>query len=70
VVAGKEKEVRQVEAGELAYSPQMSAICMFSESLTPYSPVNRIGVITEGLELFEKLRTGISLVIQLHKTDD
>ena len=65
VAAGKEKSVHQVEPGDLAYTPQTSSICIFVEPCKPYSPVNKIGLLTEGLELFEKLRTGISLSIQL-----
>ncbi len=65
VVAGQEKAVRQVEPGDLGYVPQTSTICIFTEKMKPYSPVNKIGQITEGLELFKTLRTGMMLSIAL-----
>lgn len=67
VVAGKEKAVQQVEAGELAYTPQTAAICIFTETMKPYTPVNKIGLIIEGLELLGQLRTGSALSIKLEK---
>ncbi len=65
VIAGKEKAVDNVEPGEIVYTPQTSTICIILKQTKPYSPVNKIGLITEGLEFFEKLRTGNSLTIQL-----
>ncbi|MFQ5820178.1 MAG: cyclophilin-like family protein [Candidatus Heimdallarchaeota archaeon] len=65
VVAGQEKAVRLVEPGDLGYVPQTSAICIFTEKGEPYSPVNKVGQITEGLELFKTLRTGMMLSIAL-----
>ena len=65
VVAGQEKAVRRVEPGELGYVPQTSAICIFIEKGKPYSPVNKVGLITEGLDLFKTLRTGMMLSIAL-----
>ena len=65
VAAGQEKAVREVDSGDLVYTPQTSSFCIFYEKNNPYSPVNKIGIITDGLELFEKLRTGVSITISL-----
>ncbi len=65
VIAGKEKAVDNVEPGVIVYTPQTSTICIILEQIKPYSPVNKIGHITEGLVFFEKLQTGNSLSIQL-----
>ncbi|MFQ6124071.1 MAG: cyclophilin-like fold protein [Candidatus Heimdallarchaeota archaeon] len=67
VVAGQEKAVRRVAPGELGYVPQTSTICIFTEKGEPYSPVNKIGEITEGLELFKQLRTGVMLSLALRE---
>nr|NIP40766.1 hypothetical protein [Candidatus Aenigmarchaeota archaeon] len=56
-----------VEAGELGYVPQTSALCIFTEKGEPFSPVNKVGEITEGLELFKALRTGVMLSLTLRK---
>jgi hypothetical protein len=67
VIAGKEKAVQQVEAGDMAYMPQTASICIFTETMKPYEPVNKIGLIIEGLEFLEQLRTGNTLSIKLEK---
>lgn len=67
VIAGKEKAVQQVEAGDMAYMPQTAAICIFTERMKPPVPVNKIGLISEGLEFLEQLRTGSTLSIKLEK---
>lgn len=67
VVAGQEKAVHRVEPGELGYVPQTSALCIFTEKGEPFSPVNKVGEITEGLELFKAMRTGVMLSLALHK---
>jgi hypothetical protein len=58
VEAGPEKERTKVESGTIAYWPLGSAICVFFGSSQPYGPVNPVGRITEGLELFRKVRQG------------
>lgn len=55
---GTEKAVTEVETGAIAYWPMGNAICIFYGSSQPTAPVNLIGKITEGLELFRKVELG------------
>jgi hypothetical protein len=62
--AGGEKAVNIVEAGTLAYWPMGNAFCIFYGNTKPYSSVSKIGKITENLELFKKLRSGMKIRIE------
>jgi hypothetical protein len=55
---GTEKAVSSVEAGTIAYWPMGDAVVLYSRNARPYSPVNKVGQILEGLELLEGLRSG------------
>ena len=55
---GEEKSTRGVEAGTIAYWPMEDSLCLYHSSARPYTPVNRVGRITEGLELLRKVRSG------------
>ncbi len=58
---GREKAVRKVEKGTIAYWPAGSAICVFYGSSQPIEPVNPMGRITSGLELFARVRVGAKI---------
>ena len=58
---GREKAVRNVEKGTIAYWPAGSAICIFYGSSQPIEPVNPMGRITSGLELFARVRVGAKI---------
>jgi len=60
---GEEKATRNVEEGVIAYWPMGSALCIFLGKTRPYSPVNRIGKITENLELFKKIKLGTRIKV-------
>lgn len=64
VKVGPEKEKTRVESGTIAYWPLGSAVCIFYGSSQPYGPVNVIGRITEGLDLFRKVRQGSRITLE------
>jgi len=64
VKAGPEKEKTRVESGAIAYWPLGSAVCVFYGSSQPYGPVNVIGRITEGLDLFRKAKQGSRITLE------
>jgi hypothetical protein len=61
---GAEKPVDQVKAGTIGYWPRGDAISIYPRDMRPYGPVNRIGVVEEGLELFKGLRSGSRIIIE------
>jgi hypothetical protein len=65
IKVGSEKPVSEVKKGTIAYWPMGSAVCIFFEDLKPYSPVNVIGRVTEGIELFKLAKSGT--IIRMHK---
>jgi hypothetical protein len=56
-----EKATRKIEKGDIAYWPLGDAVCVFHDSVEPYSDVNVIGRITEGLALFRKVKLGTTV---------
>jgi hypothetical protein len=63
VKAGSEKVKSKVEKGTIAYWPLGSAVCIFYGSSQPYSPVNVVGNITEGLDLFRAAKQGSKVTL-------
>jgi hypothetical protein len=61
---GTEKPVDQVKAGTIGYWPRGDAITIYPKDKRPYGPVNRIGVVEEGLKLFNGLRSGSRIIIE------
>lgn len=61
---GTEKPVDQVKAGTIGYWPRGDAITIYTKDARPYGPVNRIGVVENGLELFKGLRSGSRIIIE------
>lgn len=61
---GTEKPVDQVKAGTIGYWPRGDAVTIYPEDTRPYGPVNRIGVVEDGLELFKGLRSGSRIIIE------
>ncbi|RJS85757.1 hypothetical protein CW702_00725 [Candidatus Bathyarchaeota archaeon] len=64
---GEEKSKRRVDKGTIAYWPMGNALCIFYENMTPYSPVNPIGRITEKLELFKNVKSGTKIKVEILK---
>jgi hypothetical protein len=63
VKAGLEKPKSKLEAGDIAYWPLGSAVCVFYGKSQPYSPVNLIGKVTEGISLFHAVKEGTPIVL-------
>ncbi len=53
-----------VEVGTVGYWPMGDAVCVFFGPTKPYSPVNLLGRITEGLELFRQVKKGTLISIR------
>jgi hypothetical protein len=58
---GTEKAVQSVKAGTIAYWPMQDALVIYHSDSSPYSPVNKVGVITKNLELFKDLKSGTKI---------
>jgi len=63
VKMGSEKEKKEVKKGAVAYWPLSSAVCVFYGDTQPYSPVNVVGSVTAGLELFGRVKPGSRIVL-------
>jgi uncharacterized protein len=61
--ASSESPKSMVEVGSIAYWPMGVAVCVFYGPTKPYSPVNKIGRITEGLDLFRTVKEGTVVTI-------
>jgi hypothetical protein len=61
---GEEKAKRNVQAGSLAYWPMSDSICVFHSDVKVYSPVNVIGRITENVECFKEINSGVKVRIE------
>jgi uncharacterized protein len=55
---------RTVEVGSIGYWPMGDAVCVFFGPTQPYSPVNLLGKITAGLELFRNVKEGTLIEIR------
>ena len=64
VTMGKEKAKPKVDKGQIAFWPMGSALCIFFGESQPYSPVNIVGQITKGLELFEHVKSGTKIKVE------
>ncbi len=64
VKAPSENPRSTVEVGTIGYWPMGNAVCVFYGPTKPYSPVNRLGRITEGLDLFRNVREGTVVTIR------
>ena len=64
VKAPTENPRSTVEVGSLAYWPMGSAVCVFYGPTKPYGPVNKLGKITDKLELFRQAKEGTIVTIR------
>lgn len=61
---GVEKPRETVKKGDLAYWPFGKAFCIFLEDMRPYSPVNLIGQVTENIDIFNKVKSGMKIEVE------
>ena len=61
---GVEKAVREVEAGTIAYWPMGDALCVYHSDAATYSPVNKVGKVSENLKLLKRMRSGTRIRIE------
>jgi uncharacterized protein len=50
--------------GDISYWPPGHAFCIFFGDSQPASPVNHVGKVVEGLEIFRKVEEGDEIVIR------
>jgi hypothetical protein len=62
---GEEKPKPTVETGTIAFWPMGSALCIFYGQSQPYSQVNILGKVTKNLELFEQVKSGATIKVEL-----
>ena len=65
---GEEKAKPTVETGTIAFWPMGGALCVFYGKSQPYSPVSILGKITENLEVFKQIKSGITIRVELIPT--
>jgi len=64
VKAPAEKPRSTMEVGSIGYWPLGDAVCVFFGPTKPYSPVNLLGRVTGGLELFRSIKEGTMIEIR------
>ncbi len=64
---GTEKAVKSVKEGDIAYWPMGDAINIYTSDSTTVNPVNTIGRVTSGFELFNDLKSGTRIKFELVK---
>lgn len=62
---GEEKAKPTVESGTIAFWPMGSALCVFYGKSQPYSPVSILGKITNNLEIFKQVKSGLTIKVEL-----
>jgi uncharacterized protein len=65
---GEEKAKPTVEPGTIAFWPMGGAICVFYGTSQPYSPVSILGKITDNLDIFKQVKSGITIRVELLTT--
>lgn len=61
---GVEKPRNIVKKGDIAYWPFGRALCIFYDDMRLDTPVNVIGQITEGIDLFNRVRSGAKIRVE------
>jgi hypothetical protein len=64
IAMGLEKPRSKVEAGTLAFWPMGSAVCIFYGQTQPYSPVNVIGIVKNGIDIFRDVAAGTKIRLE------
>jgi len=61
---GAEKAVNKVKAGTIAYWPMGDALCVYNGDTSSYNPVNKVGKITQNIEVFKRIKSGTRIKIE------
>ncbi len=64
ITMGLEKPKSRVETGTIAFWPMGSALCVFYGQTQPYSPVNIIGVVKSGIDIFRDVAAGTRIRLE------
>ena len=64
ITMGLEKPKSRVEAGTIAFWPMGSAVCVFYGQTQPYSPVNVMGAVKNGIEIFKDMAAGAKIRLE------
>lgn len=61
---GREKPSKTAAKGDIAYWPMGDALCVFFGDTQPYSDVNICGRITGDIEIFGKVKSGQTIILE------
>jgi hypothetical protein len=61
ITVGLEKPKSKIESGTIAFWPMGSAVCIFYGLTQPYSPVNVVGSVRSGIEIFKDAAAGAKI---------
>jgi hypothetical protein len=61
---GLEKPKSKIETGTIAFWPMGSAVCVFYGQTQPYSPVNVIGAVKNGIQIFKDAAAGAKIRLE------
>jgi hypothetical protein len=64
IAMGLEKPRSKVETGTIAFWPMGSAVCVFYGQTQPYSPVNVIGIVKNGIDIFRDAAAGTRIRLE------
>jgi hypothetical protein len=64
VKSGPEKATLEPAEGDIAYWPMGNSFCIFTKQMRPHSPVNRIGKVITGLEIFRNVPSGTPIKVE------
>ena len=64
VKAPAENPRTTLPVGSIGYWPMGDAVCVFYGPTKPYSPVNMLGRVREGLDLFRGLKQGTIITVR------
>ena len=64
IAIGLEKPRSKVETGTIAFWPMGSAVCVFYGQTQPYSPVNVIGLVKSGIDIFRDVAAGTRIRLE------
>ncbi len=61
---GREKAVKNVSPGDIAYWPMGDALCIFFGETQPYSEVNLCGRLTSPFDFLRNVKNGTGIIVR------